>query len=222
MQTQKATDGREQSTPLIQSVKGPDLFRAYCASCHGIDAKGTGPAAPALKASVPDLTLLSRRNLGRFPAAHVREVIVGERVVAAHGSREMPIWGPIFHQVGGDQDWGNVRLENLVKYLASIQSIQAANSSSGVELYKTTLVVQIPKSPPVAFLGMDRARQDSPRRGAGTGSKALDPMILTGSMTFASPRLLVFQMTARPALATLNPGIGFVCFTMILRDLTGA
>jgi hypothetical protein len=72
----------------------------------------------------------------RFPAAHVREVIVGEQVVAAHGSREMPIWGPIFHQVEGDQDWGNVRLENLVKYLASIQSIQAANSSSGVELYK--------------------------------------------------------------------------------------
>ena len=135
-QTQKTTDGRQESTPLIQSVKGPDLFRAYCASCHGIDAKGTGPAAPALRARVPDLTLLSRRNLGRFPAAHVREVIVGERVVAAHGSREMPIWGPIFHQVEGDQDWGNVRLENLVKYLASIQSIQAANSSSGVELYK--------------------------------------------------------------------------------------
>lgn len=135
-QTQKALDAREQSTPLIQSVKGPDLFRAYCASCHGMDAKGTGPAAPALKARVPDLTLLSRRNLGRFPAAHVREVIVGEHVIAAHGSREMPIWGPIFHQVEGDQDWGNVRLENLVKYLATIQSIQSANSSSGVELYK--------------------------------------------------------------------------------------
>ena len=134
-QTQKAPVAREESMPLIQSVKGPDLFRAYCASCHGIDAKGTGPAAPALKARVPDLTLLSRRNLGRFPTAHVREVIVGEQVVATHGSREMPIWGPIFHQVEGDQDWGNVRLENLVKYLASIQSIQAANSSSGVELY---------------------------------------------------------------------------------------
>jgi mono/diheme cytochrome c family protein len=135
-QTQKAPDARNESTPLIRSVKGPDLFRAYCASCHGINAKGTGPAAPALKVRVPDLTLLSSRNLGRFPAAHVREVIVGEQVVAAHGSREMPIWGPIFHQVEGDEDWGNVRLENLVKYLASIQSIRAANSSSGVKLYK--------------------------------------------------------------------------------------
>jgi mono/diheme cytochrome c family protein len=133
-QAQKAPDAREQSTPLIPSVKGPDLFRAYCASCHGVDAKGKGPAAPALKVSVPDLTLLSKRNLGQFPAAHVREVIMGGQVIVAHGSREMPIWGPIFHQVEGDQDWGNVRLENLVKYLASIQSVQAAYSSPGVEL----------------------------------------------------------------------------------------
>ena len=135
-QTQKAPNAREQP-PLIQSVKGSDLFRAYCASCHGMDAKGAGPAAPALKARVPDLTLLSRRNLGRFPTVHVRQVITGEQVVATHGSREMPIWGPIFHQVEGDQDWGNVRLENLVKYLASIQSVQAAYSSSGVQPYKT-------------------------------------------------------------------------------------
>lgn len=134
-QAQKAPDAPEQLTPLIPSVKGPDLFRTYCASCHGVDGKGKGPAAPALKGSVPDLTLLSKRNRGKFPAAHVREVIIGGQVVA-HGSREMPIWGPIFHQVEGDQDWGNVRVENLVKYLASIQSIQAANSSSGFEVHK--------------------------------------------------------------------------------------
>jgi mono/diheme cytochrome c family protein len=127
-QPQNPPDARERSTPLIQSVKGADLFRAYCASCHGMDAKGMGPAAGALKAKVPDLTLLSRRNSGQFPAAHVREVITGEQVVTAHGAREMPIWGPIFHQVEGDQDWGNVRLENLVKYLATIQSFRAANS----------------------------------------------------------------------------------------------
>jgi len=135
-QAPNASHAREQSTQLIQSVKGSDLFQAYCASCHGIDAKGRGPAAPALKTRVPDLTLLSRRNGGRFPEAQVREAIVGGQIVAAHGSREMPIWGPIFHQVEGDQDWGNVRLENLIKYLASIQSVQAANSTSDVELYK--------------------------------------------------------------------------------------
>jgi mono/diheme cytochrome c family protein len=122
-QSQTAPNSGEQSTPLIRSVKGPDLFRAYCASCHGLDTKGAGPAASALKAKLPDLTLLSRKNQGRFPAARARAVITGEQVVAAHGSREMPIWGPIFHQVEADEDWGNVRLDNLMKYLESIQSI---------------------------------------------------------------------------------------------------
>jgi mono/diheme cytochrome c family protein len=132
-QTQPTAD--EQFTPLINSVKGPDLFRAYCASCHGLDAKGTGPAARALKAEVPDLTVLTRNNRGQFPTLRVRQMIMGDQVVAAHGSREMPIWGPIFHQIEEDQDFGNVRLANLVKYLESIQSVTAASPPSGAELY---------------------------------------------------------------------------------------
>jgi mono/diheme cytochrome c family protein len=125
----------EQSIRLIRSVEGPDLFRSYCASCHGISGKGAGPAAPALKAKVPDLTLLASNNQGRFPAAHVRRVIMGDEIVAAHGSREMPIWGPVFHQVEADVDRGNVRLENLVKYLESVQAITAADAPTGAELY---------------------------------------------------------------------------------------
>ena len=57
-QTQTVQKADEQSTPLIRSVEGPDLFRAYCASCHGVTATGKGPAASELKAKVPDLTLL--------------------------------------------------------------------------------------------------------------------------------------------------------------------
>ena len=110
---------------LIHSLAGPDLFRAYCASCHGSDAKGHGPAAAALRARVPDLTRLAKNNGGRFPAARVRKTIMGDEVIASHGSREMPIWGPIFHQVEEDVDRGNVRLENLVQYLDSIQSLSA-------------------------------------------------------------------------------------------------
>jgi mono/diheme cytochrome c family protein len=125
----------EQFTPLINSVKGPDLFQAYCASCHGLDAKGTGPAARALKSEVPDLTVLTRNNRGQFPTLRVRQMIMGDQVVAAHGSREMPIWGPIFHQIEEDQDFGSVRLANLVKYLESIQSVTAATPPSGAELY---------------------------------------------------------------------------------------
>ena len=114
--------GSNQELPaLIRSTKGADLFRAYCASCHGVDAKGNGPAASALKTKAPDLTSLERKNGGTFPAARVRKTITGEDVIASHGSREMPIWGPIFHQVEEDIDRGNVRIENLVKYLESIQ-----------------------------------------------------------------------------------------------------
>jgi mono/diheme cytochrome c family protein len=76
---------------------------------------------------------LAKNNGGRFPSAHVRSVITGDAVMAAHGSREMPIWGPIFHQIEVDVDWGNVRVENLVKYLESIQS---SHPQSGEELYR--------------------------------------------------------------------------------------
>lgn len=106
---------------LIYSIKGPDLFRAYCAVCHGPNGKGDGPMASALKAKVPDLTLLAKKNKGKFPSAVVGGTIAGDEVLKSHGSREMPVWGPIFHQIEYDQDLGNVRLDNLVKYLESIQ-----------------------------------------------------------------------------------------------------
>ena len=112
---------KDQLEQLIYSVKGPDLFRAHCAACHGSDAKGTGPLASGLKTKVADLTVLTKHNGGQFPSARVRKTITGDDVLASHGSREMPIWGPIFHQIESDQDFGNVRLQNLVRYLESIQ-----------------------------------------------------------------------------------------------------
>jgi mono/diheme cytochrome c family protein len=130
-QTKPESD--QQFPKLIHSVEGPDLFQVYCASCHGLDAKGRGPIAPALKTKVADLTVLARNSGGQFPSNRVRRIISGDEVTASHGSREMPIWGPIFHQVESDRDWGNVRLENLVKYL---ESIQLAHPASGGELYK--------------------------------------------------------------------------------------
>jgi len=107
---------------LVYSVKGPDLFRAHCAACHGFDAKGGGPMAPSLKAVPADLTVLAKHSGGQFPAERVRKIIVGDdSSMSSHGSREMPIWGPIFHQIEEDQDFGNVRVQNLTKYLESIQ-----------------------------------------------------------------------------------------------------
>jgi mono/diheme cytochrome c family protein len=106
---------------LIGSLKGVDLFRAYCAPCHGDDGKGNGPVAAALNAKPTDLTTIASRNGGVFPAQRISKIVAGDNLVMAHGSREMPIWGPIFHQVEWDKDLGNVRLQNVVKYVESIQ-----------------------------------------------------------------------------------------------------
>ena len=77
----------------------------------------------ALKQKVPDLTRLSLRNHDAFPAIHVQTIIMfgADDHQPAHGSKEMPIWGSVFHEIEFDQDLGNVRLENVTKYLESIQ-----------------------------------------------------------------------------------------------------
>jgi mono/diheme cytochrome c family protein len=109
------------TTPLIYSIKGPDLYRAYCAVCHGTAGHGDGPMASKLKERVPDLTILAKNNKGQFPTSHLRKTIEGTDTASSHGTRAMPIWGPIFHQVEDDKDFGYVRVENLLKYLESIQ-----------------------------------------------------------------------------------------------------
>lgn len=143
---QAVSESEQKFQQLIHSVEGPDLFRAYCARCHGSDAKGHGPDAATLNERVPDLTKLTKNNGGEFPSNRVRSTITGEEAPPSHGTREMPIWGPVFHQVESDTDRGNVRLENLVKYLESIQSIRSPqegrvkngsveNVPSGAQLY---------------------------------------------------------------------------------------
>ncbi|HLY98710.1 MAG TPA: c-type cytochrome [Candidatus Angelobacter sp.] len=118
---QPKAEQNEKVQRLIPSLKGPHLFREYCAPCHGEDGKGNGPVAPALNAKPPDLTLIARRNGGAFPVKVVRSQIAGDELVIAHGSREMPIWGPLFHQVEWDRDYGEIRLQNITTYLESIQ-----------------------------------------------------------------------------------------------------
>jgi mono/diheme cytochrome c family protein len=110
------------SVKLIDSIQGPNLYKAYCAVCHGPNAKGDGPMAMVLKTAPSDLTRISSRNGGMFPLAKVRQIIAGEEPRAAgHGTRQMPIWGPIFSQVAWDQDLGRVRVDNLARYLESLQ-----------------------------------------------------------------------------------------------------
>ena len=109
--------------PPIRPVEGASVFRNYCAACHGLDGRGNGPVSKELKHELPDLTRLSQRNGGAFPTVHVRNTILfgADSLLPAHGSKAMPIWGPIFHDIEFDHDLGHVRLENIAKYLESIQ-----------------------------------------------------------------------------------------------------
>jgi mono/diheme cytochrome c family protein len=75
------------------AVPGKLEYLSSCAACHGEDGKGNGVLASVLKVPAPDLTTLSRRNDGHFPLAAVTEIIDGRTLIAAHGTREMPIWG---------------------------------------------------------------------------------------------------------------------------------
>ena len=117
---QKAED--TESVRLISSIQGPQLYDAYCAVCHGKDGKGTGPMAKSLKPVTPDLTRIAMRNGGNFPLARVQQIISGEVPASkGHGTRDMPVWGPIFSQVAWDQDLGRIRVYNLAKFIESWQ-----------------------------------------------------------------------------------------------------
>src|SRR5579871_926206 len=105
----------------VHTIDGQALFDHYCAVCHGKDAKGTGPAADALKKTPADLTQISRKSGGNFPEVHVMRIIKGDDVVGAHGSRDMPIWGEQFTSLNG-RETTELRVNALMKYLETMQA----------------------------------------------------------------------------------------------------
>lgn len=115
----QTTIKREPIKP-IADVSGPATFNAYCTVCHGPAGKGDGPVAKALTKAPADLTQITKRHNGKFPANAIKMEIGGETTVAAHGNRDMPIWGPVFRSAEGTAS--ELRLKNLVDYLESIQA----------------------------------------------------------------------------------------------------
>lgn len=104
------------------SVSGADMFKQYCAVCHGTDGKGNGPAAAALKVPPSDLTTLAKENKGKFPDAHVAAILHGSGSVTAHGSTDMPVWGPLFKSLNrGNPMEEQQRVSNLTRYLETMQ-----------------------------------------------------------------------------------------------------
>lgn len=99
--------------------KGHKLFTQYCAACHGVDGKGGGPAAAALKVAPPDLTAIQQSG-EKFPFYQVQTKIDGEKAVTAHGTSKMPVWGTIFRHTN-DAAQQQMNVHALVKYVESIQ-----------------------------------------------------------------------------------------------------
>jgi mono/diheme cytochrome c family protein len=103
-------------------ASGQEMFINYCAVCHGKDGKGGGPAADALKVVPANLSVLSQKNGGKFPTNHVGSILRGDASLAAHGSQEMPVWGPIFWKMSqGNAGEVQQRIANLSKYIESLQ-----------------------------------------------------------------------------------------------------
>jgi hypothetical protein len=113
---------------------GKEEYQANCAACHGPGGKGDGPQADMLATKPADLTMLAKKNGGEFPASRVYEIIDGRLEVAAHGSREMPVWGKefLFDERPGPEDGTvetfsevesrvNARIRALVDYVARLQ-----------------------------------------------------------------------------------------------------
>ena len=103
----------------IGDVSGAATFKAYCTVCHGTSGRGDGPAAKALVKPPSDLTQIAKRNSGKFPSGAIRMSITGETTMAAHGSRDMPMWGPVFRSTDGSLV--ELRLRNVITYLEALQ-----------------------------------------------------------------------------------------------------
>jgi mono/diheme cytochrome c family protein len=116
-QTSPPPTVRMEPAKPIPASDGPEMFRSYCAPCHGRLGKGDGPAAAALTPKPADLTQFARRRGGTFSAKDFEDKLNGQGMTPAHGSTDMPVWGPIFRQMGTEQ----LRIANLRKHVESLQ-----------------------------------------------------------------------------------------------------
>lgn len=104
------------------AYSGEEMFKNYCAVCHGESLKGDGPAASALKTPPANLTTLAQRNGGKYPSARIANTIRGDMMMSSHGNREMPVWGPLFSSMSaGHAAEVQQRIANLNRFIESKQ-----------------------------------------------------------------------------------------------------
>jgi mono/diheme cytochrome c family protein len=110
--------------PPTGAEAGKIVFRKICVSCHGSDARGGGPAAESLKVKPADLRLIAKRRNGTFPEDEIKQHIDGRKAPAAHGTRDMPVWGDYVAALAPDTEREPRReqlFDAVVAYLKTIQ-----------------------------------------------------------------------------------------------------
>ena len=126
-QEQASTKPVVKQTPIkqISPASGKEMYVAYCAPCHGADGKGNGPAAASMKVPPTDLTQLAKKHDGKYPANSLASTLkFGTGTSAgAHGSADMPVWGPLFQSLDKFHDTSvQQRVSNLVSYIQTLQA----------------------------------------------------------------------------------------------------
>jgi len=104
-------------------------YEISCMPCHGVDGHGDGRLAHALKTAPADLTQIAKSNGGEFPFTKVADIIDGRAIVAAHGQREMPVWGDRYRRAidanepsAAIEQRARAQIAALVRYIESIQA----------------------------------------------------------------------------------------------------
>jgi mono/diheme cytochrome c family protein len=124
------------SGAVLGQPNSDDIGRAEyisnCAICHGEDGKGNGRlfATGFLARKPSDMTMLAANNGGVFPVQRVYMMIDGREAIAAHGPRDMPVWGTEYVAEGrrgmpeliNPASYARARILALIDYLARIQA----------------------------------------------------------------------------------------------------
>jgi len=122
---QPAVESEDPAFDAGLAEMGADIYQRRCASCHGVDARGHGPASGALRVPPSDLTRIAHRRGGEFPAAEIALFIDGRFDLPAHGSRDMPVWGARLGEAIPESTLAEEivrgKIATLLEYLKSIQ-----------------------------------------------------------------------------------------------------
>jgi mono/diheme cytochrome c family protein len=112
---------KKKKVSYTSPISGEEMYMRYCAACHGRDGKGGGPVAVELKVPPTDLTVLAKQSGGKYPAERVLAVLRHGVSVPAHGTTDMPVWGPVLQSISDPERVVHLRIYNLNRYIESLQ-----------------------------------------------------------------------------------------------------